>query len=145
MGREYNSSHPSALKIYVNYRPGTVDVFKANDVFASDFVKDGLDHGQVYVALTDQIVNVVTDPNGDSFFNPNDEHVLAYGEMTWKANFGADGQLQEVVIPISYRERANTIKPKYLMITCCASKYGDYFSGSTTSVMYLDDVELVYE
>ena len=31
-----------------------------------------------------------------------------------------------------------------LLLTASASKYGDYFAGSTGSVMYLDDVELLY-
>lgn len=145
MGREYNGSHPSALKVYVNYRPGTVDSFKENSIFSSDFVNGGLDHGQIYVALSEKIVNVVTDPNDNKFFNPDADYILAYGEMTFKEAFGPDGALKELTVPLTYRERAKTTKPLYLLITCCASKYGDYFSGSTSSVMYLDDVELVYE
>jgi hypothetical protein len=31
-----------------------------------------------------------------------------------------------------------------LVISCAASAYGDYFTGSTGSVMYVDDFEFVY-
>ncbi|MDE5712626.1 MAG: PCMD domain-containing protein, partial [Muribaculaceae bacterium] len=31
------------------------------------------------------------------------------------------------------------------VIVCSASKFGDYFCGSSSSVMYVDDFELVYE
>lgn len=145
MGREYNGSHPTALRAYVNYRPGTVGNFKANDIFTPDFVNGGSDHGQIYVALSEQVVNVVTDPNDNKFFNPDADYILAYGEVTFKEAFGPDGALKEITVPLEYRERAKSVKPKYLLITCCASKYGDYFSGSTSSVLYLDDVELIYE
>lgn len=35
-------------------------------------------------------------------------------------------------------------KPNYLVIVFTCSAYGDYFTGSTQSWMYVDDVELVY-
>ena len=31
------------------------------------------------------------------------------------------------------------------MIVCSASRWGDYFTGSTQSEMWLDDFELLYD
>ncbi len=73
------------------------------------------------------------------------DKVIAYGQITWTDAFGPDGALQRVEIPLEYRDRAATDKPLYLVIVVSASKYGDFFSGSDKSVVYLDDFELVYE
>ena len=32
----------------------------------------------------------------------------------------------------------------YLIVVASASKYGDYFTGSKSSVMYVDDFSLIY-
>lgn len=48
-------------------------------------------------------------------------------------------------IPLEYKDSAKTTELTHLVIVCSASKFGDYFCGSTGSVMYLDDFELVYE
>lgn len=142
-GRAYNGSHPKALSVWVNYRPGTVEKTSSE---VSEIVKDGLDIGQIYVALTTEPIEIFTKKSTRKLFNKDDEQVLAYGEYTFdKTNYGPDGQLQELVIPIEYYEKAKTQTPAYLVIVCSASKYGDYFCGGEGSTMYLDDFELVYE
>ena len=35
--------------------------------------------------------------------------------------------------------------PKYILITASASKYGDYFTGGNGAVLYVDDLELMYD
>lgn len=55
------------------------------------------------------------------------------------------GKLELVEIPLEYKDSAKTTELTHLVIVCSASKFGDYFCGSTGSVMYLDDFELVYE
>ena len=47
----------------------------------------------------------------------------------------------KIEIPLQY---VGTDKPNYLVISCAASAYGDYFAGSTDSDMYVDDFEFVY-
>lgn len=39
----------------------------------------------------------------------------------------------------------NQRKPTSIIIVASASKFGDYFQGSTSSKMWLDDMELIYE
>lgn len=144
-GRSYNGSHPSKVRVWANYRPGVVDIImKGNEGFL-DFAKGDNDHGQIYIAITDEPIEIRTNPSNQKLFDKNDPHVLAYGELTWREAFGPDGQLQMAEIPFTYYDRARTTPARYIVIVSCASKFGDFFSGSSKSVMYLDDFELVYE
>lgn len=146
LGREYNGSHPSRLRVWANYRPGSgVSIKSGNESFCPDGFAGGNDHGQIYVALTTEKVEIRTNPSDRKLFNKDEECVLAYGEQTWTSSFGPDGALQQIDIPIVYNDRAKGNKPLYLVIVVSASKYGDYFSGAAGSVMYLDDFELIYE
>lgn len=146
LGREYNGSHPTKLRVYANYRPGTnLSIKDDNKDYVGDLTDSGCDNGQIYVALTVGAVDIRTKPADRKLFNVDDEQVLAYGQVTWKEAFGPDGQLQMVEIPIEYKANARTTRPTHLVITCCASKFGDFFSGADGSMMYLDDFELVYE
>ena len=143
-GREYNGSHPSKLRVWVNYRPAkAVNRKGAND----KYIKEGeYDQGQIYIALTDAIKRVDTSDASTLVTEERaPELFLAYGQYTFEGDFGDENKLQMVEIPFTYFERANTIAPKYMIIVCCASKFGDYFSGGDGSVMYVDDFEFVYE
>lgn len=136
-GKAYNSSRPAKLRGWANYRPGSVD-------YSGDALAEGAtDHGQVFIALTSATMYV--NPAESKYFDSSDASVLAFGEVTWTGNFAADGQLQEFEIPIEYKESANQTKPTYIVIQASASKYADRFVGSTSSVLYVDDLELVYE
>lgn len=146
IGRSYNGSHPTKLKVWANYRPGTVDIVKDGmDKYLPSGFKGSTDHGQIYVALTTSPIDIRTSDPEKGLFNKDAQEVLAYGQVTWTAPFGGDGSLEAVEVPIEYYERAKTTAAKYLVIVVSASKFGDYFSGSSSSVMYLDDFELIYE
>lgn len=146
LGHEYDGSHPVKLRVYANYRPGkSVSVMSGNEEYMPDGFSNGGDHGQIYVALTTEPIEIRTNPDNRKLLSKDEDAVLAYGEVTWTSNFADDNQLKETEITIEYNERAKKNKPKYLVIVCSASKYGDYFSGSSESKMYVDDFELIYE
>jgi len=145
LGREYNGSHPSKVRVYANYRPGGGVTIKQGNENLVDIVKDGTDQGQIYVALTDEPIDIRTNPKNQKLFTTEDPHVLAYGQVTWSEAFGPDGSLQMIEIPFEYFERAKTTPSTHLVIVACASKFGDFFAGSSSSVLYLDDFELIYE
>lgn len=140
-GREYNGSHPSALKVKVNYRPGKVDYTSSNSA-ASELVKNENDFGQVYIALATAKSSLNTADG--IMFDKDADNIIAYGQVSWNSDVAGEGQLEEVSIPIKYYKKAQTVRPEYLIIVCSASKYGDYFAGSSNSVLYLDDFELEY-
>lgn len=139
-GREYDGSHPEKLRFFANYRPGTVDSKGKGDYLA----QGATDEAQVYVALSTAPVEIRTKKSDQKLFNPDDPEILAYGQVTWSGNIGADGVLEQIEIPLVYNDRARTNAPKYLIIVASASKYGDYFNGGEGSIMYLDDFELIY-
>lgn len=144
VGREFNGSHPTKVRVYANYRPGSdVKVKSGNEEFMPEnFVND---HGQIYVALTTDAVELRTNPSNRKLFDPEGSEVVAYGQVTWTSAFGADNTLELVEIPLSYRKLAQTARPTHIVIVASASKYGDFFSGSEGSTMILDDFELVYD
>ena len=142
-GRQYDGSHPSSMRLWVNYRPKVGVNKKGAD---SSYIAEGaLDEGQIYVALSTEPVEIRTKKSDRKLFDPNENCIVAYGEYTFKEDYGADGSLQQLDIPIQYYDKARTVKPLYLIIVCSASKYGDYYSGGEGSQMYVDDFELIYE
>lgn len=143
-GREYNATHPSKVRVWVNYRPAkAVNRKGAND----KYIPEGeLDKGQIYIALSDAIKRVDTgDPTTLVTQEKAPDLFLAYGQYTFEDKFGDDNTLQMIDIPFEYYEKAKVVSPKYMIIVCCASKYGDYFSGGDGSEMYVDDFEFIYE
>ena len=144
-GRKYNNTHPKSLKVWANYRPGKVEESKSDKINVGDD-----DQGQIYWAITTAPIDIRT-KNSEKLFNKDDEEVIAFGEYNIVGNYGSDGELKELVIPIEYNSRAYQRKPAsdpdqdyYLVIVCTASRYGDYFVGGEGSTLYLDDFELVY-
>lgn len=136
-GRPFNGTHPVKLRVWVNYRPGTVNKYSGAHLNSGD-----TDQGQIYVALADRTFSIKT--KSKQFFNPQADGILAYGEQTMTGNVGADGQLQMIEIPITPRDGYWTAKPSVIVIVASASKYGDYFEGAN-STLVIDDVELIYE
>lgn len=149
-GRPF-SSRPTALKGYIRYEPQTVNM--TNNC---SYINEGdMDKGFIYIALGNWVgetsngetwpVIVKTNfKNGNSakLFDPNDIHIIAYGEKTWDEATAGDGMI-EFEIPIEYRNMDT--KPTSIILVASSSKYGDYFTGGINSTMWLDDLKLVYE
>lgn len=140
-GRPFNGSHPVKLRGWANYRPGTVEYA------GGGLSKGDTDQGMIYIALTTKTYKIETKNTSSHprvLFDPNDAGVLAYGEIVWTGNFGDDGELAEFEITITPRSNYWTSQPAYIVLVASASRYGDYFAGGS-SILYLDDLELVYE
>ena len=97
----------------------------------------------IYIALAKaphQLDNTQT----NTFFDfESDENIIAYGELPDADAVSTNNKWKEFTINLKYKN----IDPQnqyYLIIVCSSSKYGDYFTGSTGSTMYIDDLELVY-
>ncbi len=156
VGRQYNGTHPDKVAVYANYRPGgNVSIKSGNNKYV-EITSGGSDQGQIYVALTTAPIEIRTKASNRKLFpaaptnedgKPSEDYdkVVAYGQVTWKEAFGPNGGLQRIEIPLEYHNNAKTTKPLYLVIVCSASKFGDFYCGSASSVMYLDDFEFVYE
>ena len=128
-------------------RPNFADILNTHrePYSETDALTNGAtDIGSVYIALGDWDAPVRITTKDKNLFDKNDEKIIAYGEwdLTTQTQ-GEDGGLLEFEIPIDYRSLTRI--PSYIVIVASASKYGDYFTGSTGSTMWLDDLELIYE
>ena len=137
-GRPF-TSRPTKLKGYIKYTPGTVDYSST-----SDLPTGATDIGNIYIAIGDWSEPIEIRTKDKKLFDKNDEKIIAYGEKELTSiTQGADGGLLEFEIPLDYRSLDRI--PSYIVIVASASKYGDYFTGSTGSTMWIDDLELIYE
>ena len=136
------AARPTSLKGYYSYVPGSLNRGTQPSVAPA---KGQNDECQIFCALVTELFHVANaEASGYEMTTEidweNDPRVVAYGQMTQNTN--TNGQWQEFNIPLEYHSL--TTKPTHLIIVCSASKYGDYFYGSDSSVLNLDDFELVY-
>ena len=149
-GRPF-TSRPMALKGYVKYTPANTE-YSDN---TTEYPKGVMDKGILYVALLDGSkvqgdtqypdypVVVKTEKQSDGkpkLFNKDGADVIAYGEIIFSEATAGDGMV-EFTVPLNYNR--TDILPSYILCTASASNGGDYFAGGA-SVMYLDDLQLVY-
>ncbi len=129
-------SRPLALKGYVDYRPGTIN--KTKSPYGNMSGKQ--DIGLVQFFITDWSGPFrISTSSGKFVDTANDAGIIAHGTL----DFGKTDGYVEFTIPLTYR--STTRQPKYIVIAAAASKYGDYFTGSTSSVMYVDEFRFVYD
>lgn len=139
-GRPF-TSRPSQLKGYFKYNPGKIDKIKTDKVTA---VKEGdRDICSIYILLADWESAFAVSTGDNQFVDINDDSVIAYGELDSSLTSPESmSEYKEFIIDIKYRDL--TRKPTYILVVCSSSKYGDYFTGSTSSVLLIDELELVY-
>ena len=151
------TSRPVALRFWVKYNCGKIDNIGTLPT-GSDLKLGDNDTGSVFIALgdwtkeeygvdadgqikgTDDQPVVVDTRDRGTFFNPKSKAVIAYGELLLTESIG---QWQQVTVPLDYVTTSKI--PTHIVIVTSASRLGDYFTGSTQSVMWLDDMELLYE
>ena len=143
------TSRPVALHGWVKYNRGKMDYIKGSPMGMS-FAKGDPDEGIIYMALgrwtaaeyggTEQSPVQVYTRDTKTFFDPEGKDVIAYGEVVFTTSVD---EWREFTVKLDYT--ATDVVPTHLMIVCSASRYGDYFTGSSDSVMWVDDFELVYE
>ena len=155
-GRRF-TARPTALRFWVKYNCGEID--RIGTLPAGSAVQMGdNDTGSVFVALgdwtkeeygvdadgeikgTDDTPLIIDTRDKSTFFNPKSSAVIAYGEMLFNETIG---EWREVTIPLEYVTTSKV--PTHIVIVNSASRLGDYFTGSTQSVLWLDDMELLYE
>jgi len=77
--------------------------------------------------------------------NVSEGKILGYGSL-WitQSTEGEDMQDAELDI-VWYDHETRPAEGKYsLVISCACNAYGDYFTGCSKNVMYVDDFEWVY-
>lgn len=158
------TSRPTALKISCKYTTGMMDIVKGSpdgvtlvknetyDCAEIKFAIGNWDYKKYGGTLTSPVHVNTTEP--EKFFDyDTDPSTIAYGNLlihhdgyTYKDEakvpYATDGWF-EYTIPLDYKNY--NAYPTHIIISCAASRYGDYFSGCSSSKLWIDAVELIYE
>ena len=148
-GRPF-TARPVALRGWVKYERGLIDYITTQPPGVT-LQKGDPDCGSLYIALGDwdpavyggtaeSPVEVATRRIAETAFDKDAEAVIGYGELLLTESVNG---WTEVTIPIDYRSTSRV--PTHILVTFAASRYGDYFTGSSKSVLWVDDFELIYE
>ncbi|MFI3264640.1 MAG: PCMD domain-containing protein [Rikenellaceae bacterium] len=150
---------PTALRGWVKYNCGVIDMVGTTSPPGETIISgETSDTGIIYAALgtwtpeeygyssdgemlgDDQTPIIIDTRDVSTFFNPYSSAVISYGELLLTESHE---EWLEFTIPLIYND-IETI-PTHIVIVASSSRYGDYFTGSTSSTMWIDDFELVYE
>ena len=126
------TARPKAVKFWMKNNCGTINL--------GDHTS-GTDLTKIFICLCDRTEPYRVDTNDENtLFNPSTApNVIANGIYESTSSVS---EWTEITIPIEYKD--NSTKPNFMVFTFTCSGYGDYFTGSTDSYMYIDDIELVY-
>ena len=135
-GKPFNyTARPKAVKFWMKNNCGVIDL---EDELK---LKGEIDLTKIFICLCDRTEPYRVNTNDkETLFDPaTAAGVIAAGVYESKTSVP---EWTEITIPIEYKD--NNTKPNFLVFTFTCSGYGDYFTGSTNSYMYVDDIELVY-
>ena len=125
---------PKSLSGYYHYLPGVINYAKAPYLDR----KGKTDNGQIEVALYDwaQVLHLVTT---EGHYDPeSDPHLIGRGVLTLTK--ATDGYVH-FELPIVYRRDAT---PSFVGISIISSALGEYFTGSSNTVLYIDELQFNY-
>lgn len=156
------STRPVALKLCCRYTTSRMDIIKGMPPGVT-LTKDDYDRAQIKFALgtwnyrdyggtKDSPVHInTTDPSTFVDYS-QDESTIADGDLI----IHHDGYILngaekvdavtsdwiEYTIPLDYHVIDRI--PTHIIVSCAASQFGDYFTGCSSSKLWIDKVELVY-
>ena len=128
------TGRPKSLSGYYHYQPGVINYAKEPCLS----MKGKTDIGQIEVALYDwpQALRQVTN---EGHFDPEaDPHLIGRGVL--KLTRATDGYVH-FELPIEYRRDD---KPTFVGICFLSSALGEYFTGSSDTVLYIDELQFNY-
>ena len=156
------TTRPTALKLYCRYTTSKIDIIGGMPPGIS-LTKEDTDRAQIKFAIgnweyrkyggtADSPVHVnTTDPSTFVDFRM-DPSTIADGDLIiHKDGYILNGaekvdstpwEWSEYTIPLNYHTMDQI--PTHIIISCAASQYGDYFTGCSSSKLWIDAVELIY-
>jgi hypothetical protein len=136
-GRDFAfTAKPKSLSFWMKNNEGTIN--EGSHASGSDIYT-------IMVLITDGTTFAVNTKDTSTFLKVTELNnlpgVIGSGYMS-----GSDSRAdwKEETINITYREDMSNVKPKKIIVSFTPSGYGDYFCGSTSSWMYVDDIVLNY-
>jgi hypothetical protein len=137
-GRPFNT-RPAALKFWYKAAPGIVDKVKAGATVGPAI--GDRDIYRVFIALADSgFPHEIDTTKPETFVDwATDPRIVAFGEMVSSETVA---EWTQATIELKYRGGDRT--PTHIIVVATANMYGDYFVGSSQSVLQVDEFELVY-
>lgn len=136
------ASRPIALHGFYKYTPKVIDNVDRKPEGVEIIKNQTMDQCAIFIALATKSFSFNNKKEDQYIDYENDPAIIAYGELPSGGATSGEGYT-EFTIPLKYKDL--TTKPTHIIIVCSASKYGDYMTGGTGSLMYVDDFELVYD
>lgn len=156
------TTRPVALKLYCRYTTGKIDIIGGMPPGVS-LTKNDYDRAQIKFAIgnwnyktyggtKDSPVHInTTDPSTFVDYS-KDPSTIANGDLIIHRDGyilnGSDkvdattSEWAEYTIPLNYHTLDEI--PTHIIVSCASSQFGDYFTGCSTSKLWIDKVELVY-
>lgn len=141
------TARPTKLKIHYKYTTASINNLPSEKNAPADYkrflsYKGEPDTCAIYIALGDwdSPVEVYTKYSERKLFDKADSHVIAYAEFHTGKTVT---EYQELELELDYRSTSRV--PKYILVVCSASKYGDYFTGGEGATLWVDDFSLKYD
>lgn len=142
----YWSLRPRAVRFWCKYKGGKVNYPKTH------YTTDDYDECELKFALgtwdnklyggTKECPVQVNTAKESTFWDMSSiEGTIAWANKIIKGD-GNTGEWQQVTLPLDYYDILT--KPTHMIISFAASRYGDYYEGSSSSVLWIDSVELLY-
>ena len=158
------TTRPTAIRLWCKYTTGKLGKY-AGTAAGMTLSESDYDRAQIKVALgtwnprtyggdneSPVQINTTKENTFVDFYNDTKGGTIANGDIViyhdgYDINRGGKktedtGVWKEYTIPIVYNDM--DVIPTHIIISCSASQYGDYFVGSTSSRLWLDDFELIY-
>ena len=136
-GRPF-TMRPTKLRGYLKYTTAPI----SSTTTGFEDIKGRPDTCIIWCSLIDSAepFEIRTNPRDRNLFDENGSYVVAYGKIEY-------GETIANYIPFEFdlKYKSTSRIPKYILCTCSASKYGDYFTGGNGAVLYVDDLELIYD
>lgn len=156
------TTRPKALKLYCKYSTDKINIINGTPPGIT-LTYDDYDRAQIKFAIgtwnhrkyggtedSPVLINTTDSKTFVDFYT--DESTVANGDLIiyhdgYSVNQGETvsgdtGKWIEYTIPLQYHDMETM--PTHIIISCAASQFGDYFTGSSKSRLWLDKFELVY-
>lgn len=157
------TTRPLAIKLHCRYTTSNIDIIGKKMPPGVTLTKADHDRAQIKVALgtwdyrtyggsKDSPVHINTTDASTFVDFSKDPCTIANGDLIiHKDGYILNGaslvdastwEWAEYTIPLNYRDLETL--PTHIIVSCAASQYGDYFTGCSSSKLWIDAVELIY-
>lgn len=136
-GRPYTSM-PTKLNGYYKFKTSPINYIGDNKFKSSEGKSDSC---FIYAMLIDQDpIEIRTKKENRQLIDFNAKYVIALAQLTQGNNVS---QWTKFSVPFVYRK--TNVRPKNLILVATSSKYGDYFTGGSATVLDIDNLSFSFD